>query len=231
MFRRNGAAMMGFESKVHNDEIDNLGRVLDLGNFDPSRWTRSICKTTQGTSHEETLEFALHGSPDRGSHRFGDDRGHRGPRSRPAEPNPHRFPPSAVTCINSSTPRRLSGAVTLVAAPDKTLHLDATGKADLDGDKPMRPDTLFWIASMTKPITATAVLMLQDEGKLSVDDPVEKYLPEFAKLKTAQGEPARVTIRHLLTHTSGLGEIAPQWPARSESGRPDPALRRQARCL
>lgn len=105
--------------------------------------------------------------------------------------------------------KEISGAVTLVAASDKTLHLDATGKADLDGDKPMRPDTLFWIASMTKPITATAVLMLQDEGKLSVDDPVEKYLPEFAKLKTAQGAPARVTIRHLLTHTSGLGEIAP----------------------
>ena len=73
----------------------------------------------------------------------------------------------------------------------------------------MRPDTIFWIASMTKPITATAVLMLQDEGKLSVDDPVEKYLPEFKGLKTADGKPARVTIRHLLTHTSGMGEISP----------------------
>ena len=72
----------------------------------------------------------------------------------------------------------------------------------------MRPDTIFWIASMTKPITATAVLMLQDEGKLSVDDPVEKYLPEFKDLKTADGKPARVTIRHLLTHTSGMGEIS-----------------------
>jgi CubicO group peptidase (beta-lactamase class C family) len=62
---------------------------------------------------------------------------------------------------------------------------------------------------MTKPITATAVLMLQDEGKLSVDDPVAEYLPEFARLKAAEGEPARVTIRHLLTHTSGLAEITP----------------------
>src|SRR5262249_37847150 len=51
--------------------------------------------------------------------------------------------------------------------------------------------------------------MLQDEGKLSVDDPVEKYLPEFGRLRTADGEPARVTIRHLLTHTSGMGEISP----------------------
>jgi CubicO group peptidase (beta-lactamase class C family) len=49
--------------------------------------------------------------------------------------------------------------------------------------------------------------MLQDEGLLSVDDPVEKYLPEFKELKTADGKPARVTIRHLLTHTSGMGEI------------------------
>jgi CubicO group peptidase (beta-lactamase class C family) len=60
---------------------------------------------------------------------------------------------------------------------------------------------------MTKPITATAVMMLQDEGKLSVDDPVAKYIPEFDKLKTESGEPARVTLRHLLTHTSGLVDI------------------------
>ena len=72
----------------------------------------------------------------------------------------------------------------------------------------MRPDTIFWIASMTKPITATAVLMMQEEGKLSVDEPVEKYLPEFGRLRTADGKPARVTIRHLLTHTSGMGEAS-----------------------
>ena len=75
--------------------------------------------------------------------------------------------------------------MTLVAAPERIVHLDAIGKADLGEAKPMRPDSIFWIASMTKPITATAVLMLQDEGKLSVDDLVEKYLPEFATLKTA----------------------------------------------
>jgi CubicO group peptidase (beta-lactamase class C family) len=61
----------------------------------------------------------------------------------------------------------------------RTLSLEATGLADREAQKPMRTDSLFWIASMTKPITATAVLMLQDEGKLSVEDPVEKYLPEF----------------------------------------------------
>src|SRR4051812_48774264 len=104
--------------------------------------------------------------------------------------------------------REVSGAVTLVATPDRIVHLDAIGKADIAGDRPMRPDTIFWIASMTKPVTATAVLMLQEEGKLSVDDPVEKHLPEFKGLKTADGKPARVTIRHLLTHTSGMGEIS-----------------------
>jgi CubicO group peptidase (beta-lactamase class C family) len=70
----------------------------------------------------------------------------------------------------------------------------------------MTPDTLFWIASMTKPATATAILMLQDEGKLSVADPVAQYLPEFAGLKTPSGKPANLTISQLLTHTSGLGE-------------------------
>ena len=103
--------------------------------------------------------------------------------------------------------KEIAGAVTLVATPDRIVHLDATGKASLDPDEPMRTDAIFWIASMSKPILATLLLMLQDEGLLSVDDPVEKYLPEFKGLKTADGKPARVTIRHLLTHTSGLGEI------------------------
>jgi CubicO group peptidase (beta-lactamase class C family) len=104
--------------------------------------------------------------------------------------------------------REVAGAVTLVATPDRIAHLDAIGKADIGEGKPMRPDAIFWIASMTKPITAAAILMLQDEGKLSVDEPVEKYLPEFKSLRAADGKPARVTIRHLLTHTSGMREIS-----------------------
>ena len=103
--------------------------------------------------------------------------------------------------------KEIAGAVTLVATPDRVASLDATGKADIESGKPMRPDSIFWIASMTKPVTATAVLTLQDEGKLSVDDPVEKHLPEFKDLKTADGKPAKLTIRHLLTHTSGMSEI------------------------
>jgi CubicO group peptidase (beta-lactamase class C family) len=70
----------------------------------------------------------------------------------------------------------------------------------------MSVDTIFRIMSMTKPITATAVMILVDEGKLALDDPVEKHLPAFARAKLKSGEPVRgLTIRHLLTHTSGLG--------------------------
>lgn len=100
----------------------------------------------------------------------------------------------------------IAGAVTLLVSPDKILSFEAVGQADVAAGTPMRRDSIFWIASMTKPITATAILMLQDEGKLSVDDSVAKYLPELANLKTADGKPANLTLRHLLTHTSGMAE-------------------------
>src|SRR5437762_3855465 len=100
----------------------------------------------------------------------------------------------------------IAGAVTVVVTKDKLLHLETTGFADVAAKRPMTPDTLFWIASMTKPITGTAILMLQDEGKLNVADPVAKYLPGFANLKTPSGKPANLTIAQILTHTSGLGE-------------------------
>jgi arylformamidase len=126
--------------------------------------------------------------------------------------NADRDRPPTVSAISvrlrqSIAAREVAGAVTLVATPDRILHLDATGNAGLNPDEAMRKDAIFWIASMSKPVLGTLLLMLQDEGLLSVDDPVEKYLPEFKGLKTADGKPARVTIRHLLTHTSGLGEI------------------------
>jgi CubicO group peptidase (beta-lactamase class C family) len=69
----------------------------------------------------------------------------------------------------------------------------------------MSADTLFGVMSMTKPITATALMILVDEGKVSLDDPVAKYIPAFANAKTESGEPVRgLTVRHVLTHTSGL---------------------------
>jgi CubicO group peptidase (beta-lactamase class C family) len=94
----------------------------------------------------------------------------------------------------------------MVVTKDTVLHLETTGLADVAAKRAMTPDTLFWIASMTKPVTGVAVLMLQDEGKLNVADPVAKYLPEFANLKTPSGKPANLTLTQILTHTSGLGE-------------------------
>ncbi len=100
----------------------------------------------------------------------------------------------------------ISGAVIVVAAKDKLLAQQTIGLADIAKKKPMEPDTLFWVASMTKPFTGVSILMLQDEGKLKVSDPVEKFIPAFAGLKTPTGQPAHITIEQILTHTSGLGE-------------------------
>ncbi len=116
------------------------------------------------------------------------------------------LPGIGVAMQEMVTKNEIAGAVTMVVAKDKLLHLESTGLADVAAKKPMTPDALFWIASMTKPITGTAVLMLQDEGKLHVADRVAKYLPEFSDLKTPSGKPANLTITQLLTHTSGLGE-------------------------
>ena len=111
----------------------------------------------------------------------------------------------------------IPGAVTLVARHGHIVSLEAVGLADIAARKPMKPDSLFWIASMTKPITAVAVLMLEDEGRLSVEDPVEKYLPEFKDQWMIQSRasdrmtlvrpPRPITLRDLLTHTSGLGDV------------------------
>ena len=104
----------------------------------------------------------------------------------------------------------IAGAVTLVATPEKVLHLDAVGHADIASGRAMKPDSIFWIASMTKPVTGVAVMMMHEAGKLSLEDPVSKHLPEFEGITTSDGKPAQLTIRHLLTHTSGMAEISPE---------------------
>ncbi len=115
--------------------------------------------------------------------------------------------------------REISGAVTLVGDAGGQLSLVAVGERDLEHHLPMEPDTIFRVASMTKPVTAVALMMLVDEGKLALDDPVEKHLPEFrdqmlAWLRQGDAEihrrPARpITLRDLLTHTSGLPDASP----------------------
>ncbi|MBI5760166.1 MAG: beta-lactamase family protein [Planctomycetales bacterium] len=113
----------------------------------------------------------------------------------------------------------VSGVVAVVGTKDRVAIVESLGERDLATKSPMQPDTLFRIASMTKPITAIAIMMQVDAGKLAVDDPVEKHLPEFrgqmlVSEKTADTvtlkKPSRViTIRDLLTHTSGLPGMPP----------------------
>ena len=109
--------------------------------------------------------------------------------------------------------KEIAGAVTLVISREKILHFETHGFADVATQRPMTPDTMFNIMSMTKLMTATAVLMLQDEGKLKLTDPVANYIPGFAALKTPSGQPANLTLLQILTHVSGLGE-APAASAR-----------------
>ncbi len=108
----------------------------------------------------------------------------------------------------------VAGAVTLVAHGSDIVEFDASGMADVEAGHTMQKDTIFQIMSMTKPVTAIGIMMLAEEGKLALRDPVEDYLPEFKDLhvRTTVGpdaEHARVpnhaiTIRDLLTHTAGI---------------------------
>lgn len=105
-----------------------------------------------------------------------------------------------------------AGIVTLIATRDKVLHVSAVGKTNLAGQRQMRRDDIFWIASMSKPVTAVCVAILADARKLAFDDPVEKYLPEFSDLKVKDNgqlvKPSRaITLRDVLTHTSGLTDV------------------------
>jgi len=108
----------------------------------------------------------------------------------------------------------LAGAVMLVADKEKVLTAEVAGWADIAAKKPMALNSLFWIASQSKPITGAALMILVDEGKVSLDDPVEKYLPEFRGQMVAAfrsddtvllRKPKHpITVRNVLAHTSGL---------------------------
>lgn len=113
--------------------------------------------------------------------------------------------------------KEIAGVVAMAANRKGVIYQGAFGMADLGEARPLQMDSLFRIASMTKAITSTAAMQLVDQGRLSIDDPVEKYLPEFSKLAVMESfEPGTgtyklrpatkpVTVSHLHTHTSGLG--------------------------
>ncbi len=139
-----------------------------------------------------------------------------------AQPESVRMSPERLTKIDAMFKKtieegKLPGAVALIARNGKIVFHNAYGMADNASKKPMEKNTIFRIASQTKATTSTAVMMLWEEGKFKLDDPISKYLPEFGPAQildtyneadgTYTTKPAenQITIRHLLTHTSGLG--------------------------
>ena len=111
--------------------------------------------------------------------------------------------------------QKIAGGVTLIARHGKIAHLGTYGMMDVEAGKPMTPDTIFRIASMTKPITSVAVMMLYEEGHFRLHEPVSKFIPAFKEMPVLPPEDAedsaspvpaiqQITIWNLLTHTSGL---------------------------
>ena len=122
------------------------------------------------------------------------------------------------------------GMVTLVARKGQVVHFEAVGHRDAEAKTPITTDTIFRIASMTKPITSVALMMLYEEGHFLLSDPIEKWLPEFSDMKVLEPAPADervptphtavparrpISIKHLLTHTAGLPN-AYRGPTRGE---------------
>jgi CubicO group peptidase (beta-lactamase class C family) len=118
----------------------------------------------------------------------------------------HRLSDAMQRAVDEQT---IAGAVTLVARRGKVVQFEAYGKLDREKNIPMTKDAIFRIASMSKPITTVAVMMLVEEGRLLLTDPVSKFIPTFKQttvMEAAGPVPARrpITIRHLLTHTAGI---------------------------
>ena len=120
-------------------------------------------------------------------------------------------------CINAIDDNEIPGAVALIARNGKIVYYKAFGMADNESERKLKRDDIFRIASQTKAITSTAVMMLWEEGKFKMDDPISQYIPEFGKAilldsfnendssYTTKLADKQITIRHLITHTSGIG--------------------------
>jgi CubicO group peptidase (beta-lactamase class C family) len=117
---------------------------------------------------------------------------------------------------NAVETNHVPGAIALVARDGRVVRHEAFGVRDIENQLPFTTNTLCWIASITKPVTVAAAMTLVDAGKLALDDPVEKYLPEFREQTDTNGAHHVFTIRHLMSHTSGLVPNPPTrrsgWP-------------------
>jgi CubicO group peptidase (beta-lactamase class C family) len=132
-----------------------------------------------------------------------------------ASPEQFGFSPERLARIGKVNQQRVDedrivGAMGLIARHGKVVYLETWGMQNREKHQPMKPDSIFRIYSMTKPIASTAIMMLFEEGKLKITDPVSKYLPELRGLKVSDGQGGTVdavreiTIQDLLRHTSGL---------------------------
>jgi len=126
------------------------------------------------------------------------------------------FSASGVAALNQEMhalvdQQKLAGVVTLLARKGKVVNLDAYGKQDASGPTPMASDSIFRIASMTKPVTGVAMMQLWEQGKWKLDDPVAKHIPQFAGLKvkgpngTLVDQAQPMTMAQLMSHTAGFG--------------------------
>ena len=103
----------------------------------------------------------------------------------------------------------IPGASVLIMQHGKVIEQQTFGDCEINPKRPFQKDTICWIASLTKPITATAVMKLVEQGKLQLDTPIENYLPQFSQLATKDGQPHSVTIRQLMSHASGIPASVP----------------------
>jgi CubicO group peptidase (beta-lactamase class C family) len=118
--------------------------------------------------------------------------------------------------------RRLAGAITMVARRDRLVHLETYGLADDEAGRPMQPDAIFRLASMTKPIMSVGLMTLYEEGRFQLDTPVFEFIPAFRDAKVFAGgtadsydmrTPSRpITVRDLLRHTAGFESLTPTTP-------------------
>lgn len=108
---------------------------------------------------------------------------------------------------------RIPGASVLVMRHGEVVVARSYGRCDLNPRRPFQGDTICWIASLTKPVTATAAMVLVEQGKLGLDVPIETYIPEFKGIKTEDGQPATITVRQLMSHSSGIAAGVPLRPS------------------
>ena len=119
------------------------------------------------------------------------------------------FPEIDKVFRDNAAKRKITGTVWGVVIDGKLAHVAASGVQDLSTNAPVTADTVFRIASMTKSFTALAILKLRDEGKLSLEDPVSKWIPEFARMEMPTRDTAPIRVRQLLSHSAGLPEDNP----------------------